>query len=314
MDKFELSKENSQAKCIVCGSSRLRHFSKYKTINVTEGMFIGRRLVRCQSCNHIQIDPMLIESELNEYYCSEQYWSEKLSDERTNKLESKAFSQIAYLDTKIPLKDVLKVLDIGAGYGRFFQELKQLFPQREFKFTAVEGGTDAVEHMKKNFEVKVFKSYHTVKGKFDLIVISHFMEHMSNPAELMQIITKLLSATGACFIEVPNKDYIYRKSLIPHISFFSTESLSHCCTVNGLKLVDIRTVGVPIILLNRNNAPHIRLIRKATRFYEKILQGRLPQQYNEMFLNTDEKKQKMIERSTAIAGYNRYRMQAIITL
>ncbi|MBF0541693.1 MAG: class I SAM-dependent methyltransferase [Nitrospirae bacterium] len=314
MDKLAASSKNTQSKCIVCGSERLKHFSRYNTAKETEGIFIGRRLVRCQSCSHIQIEPMFTEDELDQYYSQSKYWSEKHSDDRTHKLQSKAFSQIAYIESKTSLNDIERVLDIGAGYGRFFQELRALLPEREFKFTAVEGGPDAVTYLKETFDAKIHKSYKAVKGKFDLIVISHFMEHMSNPSELMRLISRSLTSSGVCFIEVPNKDYAYRKNLTPHISFFSPESLTHCSTNNGLKVVDITTAGTPLILLDRSNAPHIRLLRAAARFYEKILIGRLDQQYNEIFLNTLIKRSKMTERSTAVAGRDRYRLQALLKL
>jgi 2-polyprenyl-3-methyl-5-hydroxy-6-metoxy-1,4-benzoquinol methylase len=55
------------------------------------------------------------------------------------------------------------------------------------------------------FEEKdFFSNVKKIEGKFDLIIASHIIEHLPNPAELFEVIDEKLSDNGYAYIATPN--------------------------------------------------------------------------------------------------------------
>jgi SAM-dependent methyltransferase len=59
----------------------------------------------------------------------------------------------------------------------------------------------------------------------DLVVMSHVLEHISDPIKFIQIATSGLRQGGALFIEVPCRDWEHKDLDEPHILFFDKRPL-----------------------------------------------------------------------------------------
>ena len=73
-----------------------------------------------------------------------------------------------------------------------------------------------------------------VRGKFDVILLIDVIEHVSQPLQLLKILSKLLSPKGKCVIITPDASSIFARLLgfrwwhyrIAHISYFNSCNLS----------------------------------------------------------------------------------------
>ncbi len=101
-----------------------------------------------------------------------------------------------------------RVLEIGSGYGGVVWALGQLL---EMKPYAVELDPGARE-FQKLLGVTIFNS-ETVMRKsetdgFDVVVLSHVLEHQLKPRELVEQAFSLLSSSGIVLIEVPHGHFV----------------------------------------------------------------------------------------------------------
>ena len=63
------------------------------------------------------------------------------------------------------------------------------------------------------------------KEKFDLIILSHTLEHVSDPNSFIESINKISQYNTTLFIEVPYLDFLEPYNENMHLHFFSQKSL-----------------------------------------------------------------------------------------
>jgi SAM-dependent methyltransferase len=125
-----------------------------------------------------------------------------------------------------------RVLDIGAGSGEWLD----LVRGSGWQVAAVEPDPVARENIKKK-GIEVRKSAHdwfSNAGTFDVVTLSHAIEHVHEPDELLKATFRLLKQGGQLFIETPNLDAVAHRhfgrnwiSLDPprHLILFNRRSL-----------------------------------------------------------------------------------------
>jgi SAM-dependent methyltransferase len=101
--------------------------------------------------------------------------------------------------SEIPITKESKILDVGCGSGFFLLELEKI------GFKNLEGVDPFLEKdIHYDSGVKVFKkSIHEVKDKKDVIIFHHSFEHLADPLETLDSVSKLLNKGGFCIIRVP---------------------------------------------------------------------------------------------------------------
>lgn len=106
------------------------------------------------------------------------------------------------------VKKDCRILDVGCGYGRNIKFLQKL----GYKVTGVEVNNNVVENMKSQgynvFNVKEFKE---TNQSYDVILMSHFIEHFQ-PDELLDVLKNYLNYLvdgGVLIISTPyfTKDF-----------------------------------------------------------------------------------------------------------
>ena len=138
-----------------------------------------------------------------------------------------------------------KVLEVGAGDGSILQYLSEqnFAPQ----YTAVEISESGVEHIKKrnikNLQsVQVFDGYHLPfeDNSFDLIILSHVLEHVEHERLLLRELKRVASHL---VIEVP-RDYkagvdsrIQHFLAYGHINVYTPTSLRYLLRTEGLEVM-----------------------------------------------------------------------------
>lgn len=144
----------------------------------------------------------------------------------------------------------LKILDIGAGHGCF-----GLVANSSHKFSIKEyHAIESDAHMAKHLSIiwkawgcktrlKVSKSVEQVDGEYDVVVLSHILEHLVDPGSLIRSARALLSKEGLLFVDVPNQDYLFRDDVFPHILFFSSRSLRLLLEGQNLHIISMGIYG-----------------------------------------------------------------------
>ena len=109
-------------------------------------------------------------------------------------------------------------LDIGAGRGFLLDAAKAA----GWATAAVEADPGGVKQLSCNGHV-VYPVLSSVSSSWDVISLSHFVEHVIDPVGLMQAVTGLLNPGGVVCFEVPNCGRFEQPSTHddPHTLFFS---------------------------------------------------------------------------------------------
>lgn len=109
---------------------------------------------------------------------------------------------------------IRRILDVGAGTGSNLRALKQLHPQAHA--AAITCSYLEAAHLEKLADQTVVADLNQLidssdwqriglgDESFDLILVSHVLEHLQEPAQVLASISSLLSSDGLLLIALPN--------------------------------------------------------------------------------------------------------------
>jgi SAM-dependent methyltransferase len=130
------------------------------------------------------------------------------------------------------------VLDIGCGAGGLLRTLRQQFSQHAYH------GTDPNLDLDKGMDgIALSHDWHGLPRIFDLIILSHTLEHVVDLEEIFAI-RQLLVPGGflyvevpdaSCYAEFPRREYLYYIDRL-HINHFTHTSLGHLLQNKGMSL------------------------------------------------------------------------------
>ena len=224
----------------------------------------------CLQCGHVQNYRQMTDDDFSFLYPTSengpQVWP-----------ENQAGRQV-YLDMIELMGDVFyqsqSLIDFGCGGGRLLGEMADLHP------TGCFSGADFFQF----FSDDRFAFYPcdlnnaqslaqvAVNRRFDLITVSHVMEHLLSPIDFLLALRRLLPADGHVFIEVPNCDPrcnldIHKSNLVhgQHIHYFTKESLNIAAQSAGFDCVRVnecQSLNSPRLqLLIRKNSDELPVKR-----------------------------------------------------
>jgi len=199
------------------------------------------KIFRCRNCDHIQLLPRPTKEEDKEYY------NRNLQDKnREKEIDYEKLKINNEFDTKRHVNLIQElcnntncsILDIGAGYGFFINELNQagykdvtgIETSYERRSLALQYGTAQVI----NFDVN--KPDRDI-GEFNVVTLFHVLEHVSDPIMFLKKIRNLMKSTGILICEVPNiremlldncKEYNDFYWIRAHLNYFGKETLLQC--------------------------------------------------------------------------------------
>jgi len=228
--------------CILCSNSQLVSYMKDSYLHVP--------ILFCNNCNlYVSGDSEEnISRKINDFYKSS-YWNKKdISTEEAVKsnysdINSQGkwrqwISQFSYCKSSI--KNKKRLLEIGAGQGQTLF----WFEENGFLVTGIEPDKTNVELINQKLSsgkcVAGLIEEIDIDGKFDIIWISHVIEHLLRPDELLVRLKKYLNEDGIIFIEVPNceNEKVLKDSTTtqPHTFHFSRKALMDLAKKTGYKI------------------------------------------------------------------------------
>ncbi len=129
--------------------------------------------------------------------------------------------RLAHIDRYLSKNNVSvsRVLELGPGPGFFSRIFLEKHPG--VSYTAIETDTSCHASLK-DAGVQIFEASNRSKesSSVDLVVMSHVLEHVSNPVEFLTDNTRALRRGGVLFIEVPCRDWEHKPVDEPHLLFF----------------------------------------------------------------------------------------------
>jgi 2-polyprenyl-3-methyl-5-hydroxy-6-metoxy-1,4-benzoquinol methylase len=96
-----------------------------------------------------------------------------------------------------------KILDVGCGLGIFLAVAKS----KDWNVYGLESSENARYFADKNFNIKYQLSFEEFSDNtFDVVRISHVLEHIPEPKEFLQHLYRVLKPSGILVIIVPNRE------------------------------------------------------------------------------------------------------------
>lgn len=150
------------------------------------------------------------------------------------------------------------VLDIGCGNGRFLHGMQQLGWQTK----GVEFNAGAVEVCKKSsldvFHGDLFSANFS-DASFDVVNLSHVIEHVPDPNALFIEVARILKPNGLFIVKTPNSKALgralfdtnwYANDVPRHLYLFSQKNLLEMGKACNLDMLRMVTNSTPKIILN----------------------------------------------------------------
>jgi 2-polyprenyl-3-methyl-5-hydroxy-6-metoxy-1,4-benzoquinol methylase len=238
--------------CAACHGTKLVPIEQF-----TAGDF-STWYAACEDCGLVTMFPRPTATELSAYY-EREYWNIRAGDvERKMQKQLRRAGYIAsFLERAFKAKsigdrslaDCRRILEVGSSFGMTLIHLG--------KEIAAHGGAPTlfgVEPSEHAVTTSV-EAYHSIRfiGKswedlpqasetgFDLVVLSHVLEHLTDPVQCLRVLKSVLSTNGVLFVEVPN--------------FYGHPSLEYahnfCFTENTLRQV-IHQAGLEVLSFSVN--------------------------------------------------------------
>lgn len=208
----------------------------------------------CPNCDCIQIQDIPVD--LSKYYPKNYYsFTETEKPKLKKEIKNLIYRAISFFkrdfhmrpsffDYGILYKDKDKrILDIGCGNGDLLKEM------RSYGFTRLTGSDPFIDKELDQRSIKIIKnSLNEIKDKYDIIMSHHSLEHMVDPLDFFQNISRLLSSSGKLILRIPiYPNFIWEKYKTEwiqldaprHIFTFSLKAIKLLCAKSNLKIVKI---------------------------------------------------------------------------
>jgi len=213
--------------------------------------------VRCASCGLVQRNPQPVKDEIIARY-STVYGNDYLSYELENEAAFLKLQQLALKDVKFDelekilfrAKEPPSVIDAGCAAGALLADLRD----RGWRVTGVEispCAQYAVNERQLDVRNIPFEENKFPQTHFDVVLASHLIEHLNDPASFLTEANRVLKEDGRVFITTPNISGFqarlygsqWRSAIFDHLYLFSVRTLSEMLKKTGFKIEMIRTWG-----------------------------------------------------------------------
>src|SRR5262249_50305003 len=125
-------------------------------------------------------------------------------DGATGRPSSRSDRLVLRLRERVELPHSGRLLDVGCGNGAFLAAFGRRSPGWALRGLEVNDNNRAAVEQIPGVEALDVGELHDVPGDFDLISLIHALEHIADPAGLLQEAGSKLVRGGAFLIEVPN--------------------------------------------------------------------------------------------------------------
>ena len=229
--------------CVSCGNTFLEKYAN--------NSYLELPVFHCKKCDLYvtgssadQVREKTIQIYKEKFWGKDNGWdATKIIESNFTDIDSQGkkrhwISQMKYC--KPYLENKKTVLEIGSGQG----QAMYWFENNGFTVTGIEPDENNVKLINQKLNshcVLGFVEDFEINEKFDIIWVSHVLEHLTKPYEFLRKIQKNLRDDGIFFIEVPNCEngFMLNSSIsrLPHTFHFSKTALINLVTKAGYDVV-----------------------------------------------------------------------------
>ncbi|HEY1930320.1 MAG TPA: methyltransferase domain-containing protein [Caulobacteraceae bacterium] len=136
-----------------------------------------------------------------------------------------------------------RVLEIGCATGELARSTRARLPVSRYEAIELSpAGEQARSHVDRLHDAPLpnLLAAGAIEGPFDLVLMSHVLEHLEAPWDELDAILKVVAPEGSLFLEVPNASGNRGLPIddnSSHLHFFTVRSLSHLLAAKGLDTV-----------------------------------------------------------------------------
>jgi len=229
--------------CMLCSSPATRQ-PVFRRVRAEPESLVYRV---CRRCGMVFQAPRPSRAWLRRYYRGEYHLhmhGRQTPGDRTSWVEEKRAEQLLAF-TQRHVQQVRRHLDIGSSTGRLLAAIQSAYgsdghgvePAAGYRQTALPEGAPVVSRLEGLDE--------GLRNSFDLISLSHVLEHLTDPMRtLRQLGKEWLADGGHLLIEVPNL-YAHPSFELAHLSAFTRDTLQRMLKGTGFHVVDLRQHGRP---------------------------------------------------------------------
>lgn len=241
----------------------------------------------CRSCQTLYQNPRPTFDEFSRFYLespSALYWAKTffpaVAEIRREILFKPKVMQLARLCEDENYKSTV-VADVGAGFGLFLEEWRNLFP--DTRTIAIEPNPEMANLCReKKLEVKecFAEQASSLYGHVDLVVALEVIEHVHDPLLFCNSLNHLLCAGGKLLLTGLSADgfdiqvlWKHAKSVSPphHINFMSIRGFEQLLNRTGFSKVVIFTPGKLDLDIVKNTVKERADVLKSQRFVRNLL-------------------------------------------
>ncbi len=249
--------------CKVCSSNHYKKIGEIKNIWKEY-----KDVYQCDECSLYFIDSPTDE-EINSLYKNEYHNNikNKLFETAKSKMRyARSLSQFNFIKQTIDLKNK-DICEIGAFDGL----LLSLFKKNNNNVFGYELNDDARNYAKKKYNIDLKENFLESKSKYDIIILSHVIEHFREPIEILIKIKSMLKEGGFIYIEVPNSPMPNECSYEMLMRYLNTEHIVNFNMDNLIKFAE--SANLKIIRSEYNNY-NVNIDNEDLRI--SLLEGSLP--------------------------------------
>lgn len=218
----------------------------------------GLTFVECLNCATVYVSPRPTPEILDEYYASSEnyvFWSKFIFPASESIRRQEIFGPRAdkalrtFHDFGI---EPGLVVDIGAGFGTFLDEMRQRGSFR--RLVAIEPTPDLAESCRARglevLECSIEEA--SLDGQAELVTAFEVLEHLYDPPRFFQIAMNILRPGGLLMVTCPNIQGFDLQLLkersatvdAEHLNYFNPKSIEMLATRFGFEVLEVATPGV----------------------------------------------------------------------
>ena len=212
----------------------------------------GISLAACHNCGLIQkpITEKYLEEVKKIYNLYDIYAQGEGAEQLVFDIEEGAQSTrsskiIKWINENIDIKEEGKLLDIGCGNGGFLKSFSLC--RKRWNLVGTEFNSRNEGQINKIPNTKFhLGEIDNLKGKFDLVVIVHLLEHINGPISFLKLVREKLKEDGIIAIQVPNIDQSpFDLVISDHCSHFSLKTLIKVVESANFEVVNFSDKNIP---------------------------------------------------------------------
>ena len=269
--------------CIICNNNKFINLLNYDRYSLLQ------KTCYCKNCGLIQSNPRMTKESYKKFYESDLYRDIYNDIDQEKYIENKftqpekhnndTYNIFKIVNSLKKINNNTNVLEIGshAGYNLLS------FKNNNAQVLGVDYSTEGIEIGKKYGITLTQGDSGIVKGKFDVILLCHVIEHFTDPFDELKKIRKLLKEDGLLYISLPNiENFGLDHFQNAHTYYFRKEEFLYLLNSSFFELIDfgisqeIHMYGVFKIKESSNNTFDIKNNRIKTdliikNYYRKLL-------------------------------------------